>query len=101
MAEPILRAQLENGDEYDDPVEDALFEILGDIEAGEALWVIVEKLADTTGRTYVQARREDDGTYLVERRKNTPEVHAGRKVPEVRAAHELLTAWAFALSREG
>lgn len=50
MTSPILRAQLENDDSYDDPSEDALFEILADIDAGEAPWVIVERLDDPNRR---------------------------------------------------
>jgi hypothetical protein len=44
-----------NGDTYDDPSEDALFELLSDISAGDALWITVEKLSDATGQNYAQA----------------------------------------------
>ena len=97
MTSPILRAQLENDDSYDDPSEDALFEILGDIDAGEALWVIVERLDDPTHQTYAQALRDEDGTYIVERRRGTEASHESTRVPTMREAHELVTRWAFAL----
>ena len=97
MTSPILRAQLEHGDSYDDPSEDALFEILADIDAGEALWVIVERLDDPNRQTYAQALCDKDGTYLVERRLGTEATHEATRVPDMRQAHQLLTRWAFAL----
>ena len=97
MPSPILRAQLENDDSYDDPSEDALFEILADIEAREALWVIVERQDDPNHQTYAQALRDEDGTYLVERRLGTEATHESTRVPDMREAHHLLVRWAFAL----
>ena len=97
MTAPILRAELENGDTYDDPSEDALFLLLQDIDAGHAQWVIVERLDDLTRQTYAQALRMDDGSYLVERRLGTAETHEPTRASDMRAAHKVLTAWAFAL----
>jgi hypothetical protein len=85
------------GDTYDDPSEDALFEILGDIEAGEALWVIVERLDDPSRQTYAQALRDKDGSYVVERRLGGPDTHEATREPDMRAAHRLLAAWACSL----
>ena len=95
MAQPILRAELENGDTYDDPSEDLLFLLFEDIEAGKSLYVIVEDVADATGQTYVQALRDKDGTYLVERRAGTPQSHHGSRVRDMRTAHGMVTEWAF------
>lgn len=97
MTSPVLRAQLENEDTYDDPSEDLLFEILGDIDAGEALWVIVERLDDPNRQTYAQALRDEDGAYIVERRLGSEETHESTRTPGMREAHEILTRWAFAL----
>jgi hypothetical protein len=97
MTAPSLRAEVENGQTYDDPSEDALFEILGDVDAGEALWVIVERLDDPNQQTYAQALRDKDGTYVVERRLGTPDTHEATRTPDMRSAQQLLTAWAFAL----
>lgn len=95
MAQPILRAEPENGDTYDDPSEDLLFMLFEDIEAGESLYVIVEVVADATRQTYVQALRDKDGTYIVEHRAGTPESHQGTRVPDLRTAHRMVTDWAF------
>lgn len=97
VADPILRAVLDNGDSYDDPSEDALFELLSDVARGDALWVIVEKVADTAGQTYTQAVRLESGEFQVERRLGIPETHEASSNLDMRAAHELLTRWAFAL----
>lgn len=94
---PILRAQLENGDTYEDPSEDGLFELVSDIEAGKSLWVIVERLDDPSRQTYAQALRDQDGTYVVERRLGSEETHESVRLPGKREAHELLTRWAFSL----
>jgi hypothetical protein len=94
MTQPVLRAELENGDTYDDPSEDALFILFEDIEAGEQLFVIVEELADTTRQTYIQALRDKDGTYIVEWRAGTPESHQGTRVSDMREAHRLVADWA-------
>lgn len=97
MSEPILRAKLDTGDVYDDPSEDALFELLSDIAAGGALWVIVEKIDAVDGQTYAQAIRLEDGSFQVERRLGSPETHETVAALDMRAAHELLTEWAFHL----
>jgi hypothetical protein len=97
MTSPLLRAVLENDDSFDDPSEDLLFEILSDIEAGDALWVIVERVDDATGQTYAQVLRDHDGTYIVERRLGNEATHESTRAPDMKEAHELLTRWAFAL----
>jgi hypothetical protein len=88
---------LENGDTYDDPSEDALFMILEDLAAGDALWVIVEKISDSSNQTYAQAVRLDDGGFQVERRLGSPETHETTGPCDLRAAHAQLTRWSFAL----
>lgn len=97
MADPVLRAELDNGDVYDDPTETLLVELLADIDAGEGRWVIVERVGDPTHETYTQALRDHDGSYVVERRLGTPESHEAVWAPNVRTATEQLVLWAFAL----
>jgi hypothetical protein len=97
MTGPILRAILDTDETYDDPSEDALFELLSDIAAGEALWIVVQKLDDPGGQTYAQAVRLADGSFQVERRLGSPQSHEATQLPDMRAAHQLLTTWAFGL----
>ena len=92
---PILRATSENGDVIDDPSEDALFMMLEDIDGGDGTYLIVESLTDSSGQTYAQTSRDDDGTYIVEHRNGSPDEHYGTVASDMRAAHSLLTGWAF------
>jgi hypothetical protein len=94
-AEPILRACPENGREWDDPSEDLLFELLRDIEDGHGTLLIVERTTDPSGQIYAQVLRREDGRYVVEHREGDAEHHYGTVVLDLRAAHELLTGWAF------
>ncbi|GAB3940212.1 hypothetical protein GCM10029976_057550 [Kribbella albertanoniae] len=90
-----LRASSESGDTMDDPSEDGLFLMLGDIEAGEGSFLIVDRLADASGQTYAQALRNADGSYVVEYRDGSADRHYGTVVGDMRSAHRLLTGWAF------
>ncbi len=92
---PVLRAMAESGDTIDDPSEDALFMMLENIEAGEGTYLIVDSLRDSTNQTYAQTSRNDDGTYIVEYRAGGPHHHYGTVAPDMRAAHALITGWAF------
>jgi hypothetical protein len=92
---PVLRAESESGDTIDDPSEDALFLMLEDIERGEGTYLIVVSLLDSSGQTYVQTARHEDGTYVVEYRDGGPEHHHGTLAQGMRAAHALVAGWAF------
>jgi hypothetical protein len=71
--------------------------MLDDIEAGEAKYLIVASLRDHSGQTYAQTSRTEDGSYIVEYRDGKPEQNYGTAVRDMRAAHSLLTGWAFDL----
>lgn len=92
---PVLRATTESGDVIDDPSEDALFMMLEDVDAGHGTFLIVETLSDPTGQTYAQTMRSGNGTYVVEYRDGDPTRHYGTVAADMRAAHVLLTGWAF------
>lgn len=94
---PILRAIPEVGQTWDDPSEDLLFMLLEDIEAGEGTYVIVERTSDSSGQSYAQAARRDDGSYIVEHREGDADHHYATVAVDMRAAHALLTGWAFQL----
>jgi len=94
---PILRAIPEAGQVWNDPSEDVLFILLEDIEAGEGNFLIVERTNDPTNQTYVQAAHRQDGSYDVEYRQCSADRHYRTVAPDMRAAHALLTGWAFDL----
>lgn len=97
MRTPYLRAILDTDETIDDPSEDALFELLSDISEQRALWVIVEKVADSSQQTFAQAVRLEDGSFQVERRLGSPASHQIARAPDLHSAHDLLTSWSFAL----
>ncbi|TDD46753.1 hypothetical protein E1263_35920 [Kribbella antibiotica] len=92
-----LRAISESGDTIDDPSEDALFLMFEGVEAGRSSFLIVDRLADSSGQTYGQSSRNPDGSYVVEYRDGSPDQHYGTVVADMRTAHLLLTGWAFDL----
>lgn len=87
---------MESGATLDDPSEDLLFELFSDVERGDERFIVVERLADTTGQTYAQSIRNDDGSYLVERQEATETLISSTR-PTMRETHSLLTAWAYEL----
>jgi hypothetical protein len=97
VSPPILRAVQEAGQPWDAPSEDLLVILFEDIESGRGTFLIIERTTDPSGQTYAQARRRDDGSYVVEHRDGDAEDHYGTLVPDMRAAHQLLTGWALRL----
>ena len=93
----VLRALPENGPPVDDPSEYRLFLMLEDLEAGKSEFLIIERTADLRGETYAQTIRHDDGSYTVEHRDGSADRHYGTFVPDMRAAHRLVTDWASEL----
>jgi hypothetical protein len=91
----VLRAIPENGPPVDDPSEYRLFLMFEDLEAGKGEFLIIERPDDTSGETYAQTVRHDDGTYTVEHREGSAERHFGTFVSDMREAHRLLTDWAY------
>lgn len=91
----LFRATAESGDVVDDPSEDLLFMMFQDIEAGDGTFLIVDDLTETSGQTYAQTSRNDDGSYVVEYRDGGPTRHYGTTVADMRAAHRLVTGWMF------
>lgn len=90
-----LRAKPEVGREIDDPSESVLLELLQNIESGRGTFLIVERTSDPKGETYVQTVRADDGSYTVEYREGDADHHFATSVADLRAAHEVVTGWAF------
>ena len=95
MPTPILRATTESGAVWDDPSEDLLLELLGDIERGAELFVIVDRRGGVgDGQTYMQVILEGD-VYGVERRDGSAERHFQATTSDKRLVHAVLWRWAF------
>jgi N6-adenosine-specific RNA methylase IME4 len=94
---PILRATTESGEIWDDPSEDLLFILLEDIRDKDELFVIVERLADASGQTYMQAIRTADSRFRLEYRDGSAGRHFFAETADMRLAHDVLTKWAFEL----
>lgn len=94
---PILRAEMESGAVWDDPSEDLLYELLGDVERGDEQFVVVERTSDPSGQTYVQAILRSEGGWLLERRDGGPDAHYRASLADRRTAHAAVTAWAYEL----
>ena len=94
-ARATFRASVESGDNWDDPSEDHLFLLLEDIERGDETYLIVERLNDPSGQTYIQTIRNGDGGFLVERRDGGPDRHFQTNASDFRHAHAIIAAWAF------
>ena len=91
----LHQATTQSGRAFDDPSEDLLYQLFLEMEAGEELFLVVERLNDATGRTFVQALRDDDGRYVVEQRSGGSETHRGTVKASMPAAHLVLCDWLF------
>jgi hypothetical protein len=89
---------MESGEAWDDPSEDLLFELLGDIEDGEEEFLIVTRLRDASNQTYAQVIRNGDGSCLLERRDGSRDKHYSATLRDLRDTHRALTAWSFELA---
>jgi hypothetical protein len=96
MSDPQLRALTEDGETYDNPSEDLLFELLSDL-SGADNWLIVERPSDPNGETYAQVLLKEDGTFVIEHREGSAERHYQATAPDIHSVHEALTGWAFEL----
>lgn len=99
MTEPILRATTEQGQMWDDPSVDLLYELLLDIERKEELFVIVERLDDD--QEFMQVVRLTDDSYLVERRTGSAESHVHAFSSDRQLIHGVLARWAFRIEAGG
>ena len=91
-----LRATTDGGVALDNPTDAELLGLLEDIDAGEGSCLVVERLDDPSGQTYVQVlRTEDDPGWEVEHRAGSPEGHFHTAVGDVESAHHLVAGWAL------
>ncbi len=94
----LLRVETSQGEQYDEPSEDALFMVMEDLQHDQD-YFILENASDTTGQTYVQVMRVGDG-FLVERRSGSENTHEHATSTDLRKVHQDLTTWAFGVQRE-
>ncbi len=95
MTDPVARAQTEQGQVWDDPSIDLLYELMLDIERQDELFVIVERLDATD--VFMQVVRLTDGSYLVERRTGSAESHIHAFSSDLRLVHGVLAGWTYGL----
>ncbi|MFI5713575.1 hypothetical protein [Kribbella sp. NPDC051620] len=95
MPEPVLRALGEDGSSYDDPSEDLLFDLVGQVGDGELEFLIVERTTDPNGLTYVQTKLGEHGDWLVERQEGSIHRHYETVAQDSHDAHRMVVGWAF------
>ncbi|MFG1842819.1 hypothetical protein ACGFH8_30835 [Micromonospora sp. NPDC049175] len=98
MTAALLRVTMESGQIWHDPSEDLLFELLSDMERGEEMFLVVERLTDATGQTFAQVARTEANGYQVEYREGGEDSHFQAFTEDKRLVHSVLTAWAFELA---
>ncbi|MEU5437269.1 hypothetical protein AB0G73_28360 [Streptomyces sp. NPDC020719] len=100
MVKPVLRARSWSGECQDDPSEDALFDLLSEMNLRHR-FVVVERLdSQPEGQHYMQVCLNDDMTCQVEFREGGPDLHFQARVdgPFDQRGHEtvarVLQDWA-------
>lgn len=94
----LLRVETSQGEQYDEPSEDALFMLMENLQHDQD-YFILENASDTTGQTYIQVMWVGDG-FLVERRSGSENTHEHAASTDLREVHQDLTTWAFGVRRE-
>ena len=87
----IIRATDATGEVYDDPSEDALYELMEDLSAPDSS-LLVERLEPGREGEWVPVTRKASGLYELSSSENIEYVSA------LRSVHEFLTRWAFEFS---
>lgn len=89
---PAVRATTESGEVWDDPSEDQLLDILSDVERGNELFLVVDRLDDPDRQTYMQTILEG-GAFVVEHREGSPDRHFRAVAPSKQEVHAVFMAW--------
>jgi hypothetical protein len=94
---PILHAENEAGESWEDPSEDMLFILLDELGPKNS-FLIVERLdAPDPDQTYMQVLRLEEGGYIVECRYGAAERHYQARARCMRKVHRILAGWAHRL----
>jgi hypothetical protein len=94
MRLPRLRATEASGDSWDDPDDDKLTALVGDLDAGNRFLVVERHDRASVWQHYLQVYVSDDGAYAVEFREGGPERHFRAHTPDPVRAAKTLVAWA-------
>lgn len=82
-----IRATAWNGDTWDDPAEDILYDLLSELNLVHRFLVVERTESTDRGQHYIQVYLEDDGSCLVEYREGGPHAHFQARVPAPFAMH--------------
>lgn len=77
----------------DDPSDELLAELLGDIASGSLLFLTLDRLDDPSGQTYIQVGLTDQKELVVEHRQGSGDHHFEANTADERLVHEVLVSW--------
>ncbi|MEV6971014.1 hypothetical protein AB0M47_38520 [Hamadaea sp. NPDC051192] len=97
MLLPRLRVTEADGDSWDDPSEEQLGALVDGLSADRRFLVVERHDRPSAWQHFIQAYREDDGTFRVEFREGGPEAHFEARTPDADQVRLVVTAWAFDL----
>lgn len=83
----------------DDPSDEFLTELLGDITSGSLLFLTLDRLDDPDGLTYIQVARTDEDELVVEHRQGSGDHHFEATTSDERLVHEVLVSWRLGSGR--
>lgn len=95
-----IRATAWNGDTWDDPAEDTLYDLLSELNLVHRFLVVERTEGPDPGQHYIQVYLEDGGSCLVEYREGGPHAHFQARVPAPYAMHghdiaaDVVKSWA-------
>jgi hypothetical protein len=95
MLLPRLRVTEADGDSWDDPSEDQLGALVDALDDKRRFLVVERHDRPSAWQHFIQAYREDDGTFRVEFREGGPEAHFEARGADAAQVRQVVTAWAF------
>lgn len=95
-----IRAKAWNGDTWDDPDEDTLYDLLSELNLVHRFLIVERADSPDPGQHYIQVYLEDDHSCLVEYRDGGPHAHCQARIPAPYALHghdlaaDVVKSWA-------
>jgi hypothetical protein len=95
-----IRATAWNGDTWEDPDEDTLYDLLSELNLLHRFLIIERTDSPDHARYYIQVYLEEDSSCLVEYREGGPHAHFQARVPAPYAMHghdiaaDVVKSWA-------
>ena len=81
------RAVTANGDSWEDPDEDTLYDLLSELNLVHRFVVVERADSSAPGQHFIQAYLDDDHSCLVEYRDGGPHAHYQARIPAPYAMH--------------